>query len=84
MNANYVNFINENNYQTLLLKKKIQTLHTFRFLFYTLKYKNKLRDFLWEKIRRPKIEAKYHPSNLQKMIDELNEEDDLTELLETW
>jgi hypothetical protein len=82
--ANYVNYINENVNQTFLLREKIQRLHHFRSLFYTLKYKDRFRDFLWDKIRRPKIEAKYHPSNLQKLIDELNEEDDLSELLETW
>jgi hypothetical protein len=82
--ANYVNYINENVNQTFLLREKIQTLYHFRSLFYTLKYKDRFRDFLWDKIRRPKIEAKYHPSNLQKLIDELNEEDDLTELLESW
>jgi hypothetical protein len=49
-----------------------------------LKYKQKLRHFLWDKIRRPKIEEKYHPSNLQKIIDELTEQDDLTEILENW
>ena len=68
--------------QMLHLQKSVQTLHKFKSLFFTLKYKQKFRDFLWDKVRRPKIEEKYHPSNLQKIMDELSEEDDLTEMVD--
>jgi transcriptional/translational regulatory protein YebC/TACO1 len=80
----YLNFMNNNINSIIHVDQILQTLHNFKSLFYALKYKKNLRYFLWEKIRRPKIEAKYHPSNLQKMVDGLNEEDDLMELLEKW
>ena len=76
--------MNDNTNSTFRINRILQTLYNFKFLFYSLKYKQKFRDFLWEKIRRPKIESKYHPSNLQKMMDELSDDDDLTELLENW
>jgi hypothetical protein len=79
-----INFMNDNINSIFRIKQTLQTLYNFKFLFYCLKYKKKLRDFLWEKIRRPKIESKYHPSNLQKMMDGLSEDYDLTELLENW
>jgi hypothetical protein len=80
----YNNFLNENINSIDLLRNKGLLLHNVKTLFYSLKYKKNLRHFLWERVRRPKIEAKYHPSNLQKMMDELNENDDFTELLENW
>jgi hypothetical protein len=89
MNANeeyddILEFIDENMVSIHQLDKNLKTLYKFKFLFYTLKYKQQFRYILWEKIRRPKIEAKYHPSNLQKMIDDVNEDDDVAELLEKW
>jgi hypothetical protein len=89
MNANeeyddILEFIDENMVSIHQLDKHLQTLYKFKFLFYTLKYKQQFRYLLWEKIRRPKIEAKYHPSNLQKMIDGGNDNDDVAELLEKW
>lgn len=62
------------------LSQKVKTLHDFRFLFYSLKYKSCLRNFLWEKIRRPKIEAKYHPDNLQKLLKNITEDNDVSEI----
>jgi hypothetical protein len=65
---------------TVELSQKVRTLHNFRYLFYLLKYKSGLRNFLWDKIRRPKIEAKYHPDNLQKLLENMSEQDDVSEL----
>jgi hypothetical protein len=56
----------------------------FKELFYTLKYKKLFRDWLWVRIREPKIRNKYHPDNLIKLLkdrekltlDELDELDD--------
>jgi hypothetical protein len=62
------------------LSGKVKKLHNFRFLFYSLKYKSGLRNFLWDKIRRPKIEAKYHPDNLQKLLENMSDHDDVSEL----
>jgi Leucine-rich repeat (LRR) protein len=80
----YHEFVNDNLMSILELKNIVQTINNFKHLFYILKYKKNFRHFLWERIRRPKIEEKYHPSNLQKIIDNLNEDDDLNAILENW
>jgi hypothetical protein len=83
-NQDYDEFLSEITHETHRLRQKVKTLHDFRFSFYSLKYKTVLRNFLWDKIRRPKIEAKYHPDNLQKLLDNMNEEDDFSEVLANW
>lgn len=88
-NGNFMSFrqyVSSSDYTSELsfLKENIRVIHNFRYLFYTLKYKTKLRDLLWEKIRRPKIEKKYHPSNLQNILNTMSEEDDLIEILDHW
>lgn len=65
---------------TVELSQKVRTLHNFRVLFYSLKYKSCLRHFLWDKIRRPKIEAKYHPDNLHKLLKNMSDHDDVSEI----
>jgi Leucine-rich repeat (LRR) protein len=58
----------------------IKTLNNFRYTYYCLKYKNHFKRWLWEKVREPKIMAKFHPSHL----DALEETDDLEVFLEDW
>ena len=76
----YQEFMFENSTSIHHLAKKVKTLHKFRFLFYSLKFKTGFRTFLWEKIRRPKIEAKYHPDNLHKLLKNISDEDDVSEI----
>lgn len=54
------------------VKQKLQILYNFKLLFYSLKYKKQLRDWLWVKVRKPKMQEYYSPVNLQKLngIDE--------------
>jgi hypothetical protein len=61
--------------------KQINTYNSFRHLYYSLKFKNQLRNWLWEKVRKPKIEKKYHPNYL---IQKLNENTDLDTVLINW
>ena len=61
--------------------KTIKKLNSFRHLYYSLKFKDQFRNWLWEKVRRPKIEQKYHPNYL---IDNLSEDNDLDEFLHYW
>ena len=68
---------------TVELSQKVRTLHKFRGMFYSLKYKSRFRNLLWDKIRRPKIEAKYHPDNLQKLLETMSERDDVSEIWTT-
>jgi len=58
----------------------IKTLRNFRFTFYCLKLKNKLKKWLWEKVREPKIMTKFHPDHL----NELQDTDDLEVFLDNW
>jgi hypothetical protein len=46
-----------------------EKLRKFRFLFYCLRFKTRFRDWLWDKIRRPKIEAQYHPSRVAELLE---------------
>ena len=70
------NIFNKNNNN----KNIIQTLRNFRYTYYLLKFKKHFKRWLWEKVREPKIMAKFHPSHL----DELLETDDLEVFLEDW
>ncbi len=58
---------------------KLKILQKFIELFYTIKCRNRLRNYLWERVRRPKIEAKYNPENLIKLIEGKEHYDDLIE-----
>jgi Leucine-rich repeat (LRR) protein len=61
-------------------KNIIKTLLNFRFTFYCLKLKNKFKRWLWEKVREPKVMAKFHPDHLTN----LEETDDLEVFLDNW
>ena len=58
----------------------IQTLRKFRNTYYLLKFKKHFKRWLWEKVREPKIMAKFHPSHLTN----LEETDDLEVFLDNW
>ena len=63
-----------------IFSDKIAILMKFRFTFYCLKLKNKFKRWLWEKVREPKIMAKFHPDRL----NELKDTDDLEVFLDNW
>ena len=60
---------------------QIQILNNFRHLYYSLKYKKQFRDWLWVRIREPKIRLKYSHSYL---IENLQEDTDLDAFLDNW
>jgi hypothetical protein len=66
--------------------QKLVILKHFKEMYYTLKYKQQFRHLLWNKIREPKIRAKYHPANLEKMLEEHGELDidQLDALMDKW
>jgi hypothetical protein len=70
-----------NSDDNIIIKQKIQILNTFRYTFYSLKFKNRFRKMLWEKIREPKIMKKYHPDYL---IEHLHQDSDLEIVLDNW
>jgi len=55
-------------------------LYNFRKTYYTLKFKKHFKRWLWEKVREPKIMAKFHPRHLTN----LEETDDLEVFLDDW
>jgi hypothetical protein len=63
-----------------ITKKQAQMVNRFRWLYYSLKFKKRLRDWLWIRVREPKIREKYHP----RYLDNLDEDADLDEILENW
>jgi Leucine-rich repeat (LRR) protein len=58
----------------------------FKELFYVLKYKKRIRDWLWVRIREPKIRNKYHPDKLIKLLEDRENLtlDELDELDDNW
>ena len=62
-------------------KKNIEKFNNFRHLYYSLKFKNKFRHWLWSKVMEPKAMKKYHPDYL---LENLYETMDLDEFLDKW
>jgi hypothetical protein len=48
--------------------KKIQILYNFKELYYSLKFKNRFRFWLWVRVREPKIIQRYNPIYLLKNL----------------
>lgn len=63
--------------------RNINVLQKFRSIYYYAKYRNRLRKWLWERIREPKIKAAYHPDKLKKCLDNVLD-DDLEDVFEKW
>ena len=79
---NKLNFLDcsNNNIKNINNNNIIKILRNFRNTYYLLKFKKHFKRWLWEKVREPKIMAKFHPSHL----DALEETDDLEVFLEDW
>jgi hypothetical protein len=60
----------------------LRIMNRFRDLYYSLKFKKQFHNWLWEGVRKPKIEQIYHPSNLIKMINDNPE--NWVEVVESW
>lgn len=69
--------------ETKEIIKKINLVNKFKLTYYHLLCRKKLRKWLWEYIREPKIRELYHPDNLNKFIKDVHE-DDLEEALDEW
>ena len=63
-----------------IINRKIQILNDFRYLYYCLKFKKRFRDWLWVRIREPKIRTRYSHDYLVEHL----QDNDLDELLEKW
>jgi Leucine-rich repeat (LRR) protein len=67
-----------------ITKEKIKRINKFRFLYYSLKFKQKFRDWLWKKVREPQILQHYHPSKLLELLKDKNINDISEEKLNNW
>jgi Leucine-rich repeat (LRR) protein len=63
------------------IKQNIQILNKFTDLYYSLRYKQRFRKWLWEKVREPQIKKIYNPIYLH---EHLQEEDDLDTFVSNW
>jgi Leucine-rich repeat (LRR) protein len=63
------------------VRLQINVINQFCFTFYSQKCKQRLRAFLWLKVREPKIKAQFHPRYLLKG---LKEETDIDEFVNEW
>ena len=62
---------------------KFKCLKRFKELYYLLKFKRQFRNWLWIKVRLPRIQNQYHPDNLEEFLCSVNDED-LDEKLNKW
>ncbi len=67
-----------------IINKKFDCLHRFKSLFWSLKYKAKLRDWLWVKVKLPKIEKTYHPSKLNELLNADMSEEEFDNVISNW
>jgi Leucine-rich repeat (LRR) protein len=58
----------------------------FRFLFYSLKMKPKLRAWLWTRVRLPKIQAVFSPERLVQLLGDVDDsnEERFQQVLDLW
>jgi Leucine-rich repeat (LRR) protein len=76
---------NAHQYDKEELQQIVKTIYNFKYTYYCLKFKKRFRDFLWERVREPIAMKRYHPLELQKILD-VTESSELDEnvLLENW
>lgn len=72
----------ESSMDRCILRNRCNQIVRFRELYYSLKYKSQLRNFLWERVRRPKLEMYYHPERLLAFLEE--NEEDWQDKIESW
>ena len=70
----------DDEYYINTIKQNLKILNKFRFLYYSLKFKNKFRYWLWKKVREPKIQKQFHPSRLLELLKDhdINDVDEET------
>jgi hypothetical protein len=85
VNTYISNYINGNILRQI--KQKIIILNNFKYLYYSLKFKNKFRNWLWVRIREPKIKKMYSPENLNILLNNManvDDEDEFQTIINTW
>ena len=73
--------VNDIDNSLIQIKQIIRMLNNVCHLRYCLQFKKQFRTWLWEKVRKPKVEKLYNPIYL---LENLREEDDLDTVLNNW
>jgi hypothetical protein len=71
-----------NSFDINIIKQRLKILNNFRYLYYCLKFKKQFRNWLWVRVREPKIREKFHYNYLIKNLS--NEEANLDKVLDNW
>ena len=72
------NIVSHHNFD--VQKENVKKLYRLKELYYLLKFKKRFRDWLWIRVREPKIKEHYSVKNLLKLL----ENEDLEQVLDTW
>jgi hypothetical protein len=66
------------------IKRVIERIDNFRFLYYCLKFKKQFRKWLWVNVREKNTKQKYCPENLSKLLNTLDVEDIDMDIIDKW
>jgi len=78
IDSNYYSFDDNSIYQIISYINRInRQLQEFKYLFYSLKYKHRFRNWLWEKVREKKLRQQFHPLKICALLKKGIEIDDL-------
>lgn len=61
-----------------------EKLNKTRFRIMCLKFRKPLRQWLWDRVRRPKIEHRFHWRNLHVLLDSIGEDGDDDAAIQEW
>jgi Leucine-rich repeat (LRR) protein len=70
-----------------IIRSKLEKINSFKYFYYLLKYKNKFRDWLWIRVREPKIRLLYSPANLNILLDnmiDIEDEEEFQNKINNW
>jgi len=67
----------------LTVRHQVKTMYKFKYTFYTLKYKERFRTWMWNTIEKNAMN-KYSPDKLNDLIDGIEDEEVLEEVLNSW
>lgn len=77
----YIDLLNPFIYNFSKIRIHYKKLYKFRHFYYSLRFKRQFRDWLYMKVREPRIIKQFHP---QYLLDNLTEKDDLELVLTNW
>ena len=80
-------FDNINSFDIDIIRYKVNKIYNFKHLYFSLKFKNQFRDWLWVRIREPKIKELYSPKNLNILLDnmvDVEDENEFQNIINTW